>query len=88
MSTYDKHFHSSLNLDEQRPEGQTSLRKYLRTIKAAQYLNISKSTLDKLAAANKIAFSKPNGKIRLFLVEDLDKYAMRNRIPTNDELLE
>ena len=61
---------------------------FLSSHEAAAYLKISLSTLYKFCSAGKIPYYKPGGKLLLFLKEDLDRFAMQNRIPSNDELLE
>lgn len=61
---------------------------FLTSIEAAAHLNISKSTLYKHTSAGKIPHYKPGGKLLLFLKQDLDQFALRYRIPSNDELLE
>ncbi len=55
---------------------------------AASYLRISKSTLYKHTSTGKIGFYKPNGKVILFSVEDLNKWISSKRVPANEELEE
>jgi excisionase family DNA binding protein len=53
---------------------------------AAAYLNISKSTLYGLTSRSEIPHYKPNGKKLVFLKADLDKYLLRNRVSTREEV--
>ena len=54
--------------------------------KAARYTGLSKSHLYKLTHLNTIPFYKPEGKRIYFLKFDLDKYLLRNRISTKEEI--
>ncbi|MBU1097321.1 MAG: helix-turn-helix domain-containing protein [Bacteroidetes bacterium] len=60
--------------------------KPLTLIEAANYLNISKSTIYKLTHQNKIPFYKPNGKKIYFSQSELDKWIFKNRVSTSNEL--
>jgi len=53
---------------------------------AATYLNVSKSYLYKLTCFNKIPHYKPNGKKIYFAKSDLDKWILRNRVLSIDEI--
>ena len=53
---------------------------------AATYLNVSKSYLYKLTCFNKIPYYKPNGKKIYFSKSDLDKWILRNRVLSTDEI--
>ena len=53
---------------------------------AASYLDISKSYLYKLTCFNKIPHYKPNGKKIYFTKADLDKWILRNRVKSTDEI--
>lgn len=53
---------------------------------AATYLNVSKSYLYKLTCFNKIPYYKPNGKKIYFSKSDLDKWILRNRVLSMDEM--
>ena len=55
-------------------------------LEAAQYLNVSKSYLYKLTCFNKIPYYKPNGKKIYFSKSDLDKWILRNRVLSVDEI--
>jgi excisionase family DNA binding protein len=47
---------------------------------AAKYLGMAKSTLYKHTAAHKISFYKPNGKLIIFKVEDLNDWLTAREI--------
>jgi len=55
---------------------------------AAEYLNLSPSTLYKKTHKLEIAFLKPNGKKIYFRKEDLDNWLNRNRSSSEDEIIE
>lgn len=71
----------------------TELKEYLKqSIKgvltmdeASQYLGISKQHLYRLTSARAIPHSKPSGKLIYFAKADLERWAMRNKIASNDE---
>ena len=65
---------------------QLSSKKYFSIEEAAEYIGISKSTLYKHTAGGQIPFYKPNGKLITFSKDDLDKWLLKTRIPSNEEL--
>ena len=60
---------------------------YLSLEDAAKYLCMSKSTLYKHTSEGEISFYKPNGKLILFSKNDLDNWINKNKVASNDELL-
>ena len=50
------------------------------------YLNITRSHLYKLISASLIPHYKPGGKILCFKKSELDDWALRNRVKTNQEI--
>ena len=58
----------------------------LTSQEAAAYLGISLSKLYKLTCAKEIPFYKPNGKLNYFEREEIEAWALRNRIATNEEI--
>ena len=71
------------------PEGKDSLEatpELLTTTEAAAYLNISVSYLYKLTSQRLVAHFKPNGKKLVFRKEDLNKYLLRNRVSSLEEI--
>ena len=67
---------------------QTVIKRFYSLEEAAEYLGVSKSTLYKHTAGGQIAFYKPNGKLITFSKDDLDKWVLKTRIPSNEELRE
>ena len=65
---------------------QSASKKYFSIEEAAEYIGISKSTLYKHTAGGQIPFYKPNGKLITFSKDDLDKWLLKTRIPSNEEL--
>ena len=53
---------------------------------ASAYLGMSLAQLHRLTAQKRIPYSKPGGKLAYFNREELDAWALSNRIPTNEEL--
>lgn len=51
-----------------------------------QYTRISKTYMYKLTSANKIPFSKPNGKTIYFSREEIDKWLLQNPVKTLDQI--
>lgn len=60
--------------------------KPLNLFEAAEYLSISKSSLYKLTSRKQIAYYKPNGKLIFFKKSELDRWILRNRHKTVDEI--
>ena len=58
----------------------------LTTQEASAYLGISPSTLYKLTCAKDIPHYKPKGKLNFFDRAEIEAWALRNRIATNDEI--
>ena len=58
----------------------------LTSQEAAAYLGISLSKLYKLTCAKEIPHYKPNGKLNYFEREEIEAWALRNRIATNAEI--
>lgn len=58
----------------------------LTTEEAASYLGISVHTLNHYKSENLVSHHKPNGKLTYFLKDDLDIFAMQNRVPSTIEL--
>ena len=58
----------------------------LTSQEAAVYLGISLSKLYKLTCAKEIPHYKPNGKLNYFEREEVEAWALRNRIATNAEI--
>ncbi|WP_333597769.1 helix-turn-helix domain-containing protein [Chryseobacterium flavum] len=52
----------------------------------AQFTGISKLYLYKLTSKNEIPYSKPNGKNVFFNKSEIEKWLLRNRQATNEEL--
>ena len=59
----------------------------LNTTKAAELLQISKSTLYKWVSKGLVPYYKPNGKILYFKKEELENWLTKNRVPTISEQL-
>lgn len=55
---------------------------------ACIFMGISRPQLYRLTSTNKIAFSKPSGKLIYFRREDLITYLLQNRISTSKEIKE
>ncbi|NQZ42706.1 MAG: helix-turn-helix domain-containing protein [Flavobacteriaceae bacterium] len=53
---------------------------------ACSYCGMSTSKMYKHTSGREIPFYKPEGKKIYFLREELDKWLLRNRVPTNEEL--
>ena len=53
---------------------------------AQKYLNYSKAYLYKLTFSRKIPYYKPNGKMIYFNKAELDKWLMKNRVLTNEDI--
>ena len=64
------------------------LKPVLTSNEAAAYLGISMSSLYKLTMRREIPHFKPCGKIIYFNREELEAWAQRNRIATNEEIVE
>ena len=58
----------------------------LTSLEASRYLGISLSRLYKLTCAREIPHYKPNGKMNYFEREEIEAWALRNRIATNAEI--
>ncbi len=58
----------------------------LTSTEAAKYLGLSLSKLYKLTCAKEIPHYKPNGKFNYFERAEIEAWALRNRIATNDEI--
>ena len=58
----------------------------LTSQEASRYLGISLSKLYKLTCKKEIPFYKPNGKLNYFEREEIEAWALRNRIATNAEI--
>lgn len=58
----------------------------LTSQEASRYLGISLSRLYKLTCAREIPHYKPNGKMNYFEREEIEAWALRNRIATNAEI--
>ena len=58
----------------------------LTSLEASRYLGISLSRLYKLTCAREIPHYKPNGKTNYFEREEIEAWALRNRIATNAEI--
>ena len=63
-----------------------SLKPVLTSQEAAAYLGISMSKLYKLTCQKEIPHYKPNGKLNYFEREEIEAWALRNRIATNSEI--
>lgn len=61
-------------------------KKVLTAQEAAQILGVSMSYLYKLTSARLIPHSKPTGKLCFFIREEVEQWAMQNRIATVTEL--
>ena len=66
--------------------GDENPKNILSVEEACEHTSLSKSYLYKLTHLRKISHFKPGGKLVYFLKEDLDRYLLRNRVFTNDEL--
>lgn len=79
-----------INNIEQRLENIENLLLSQKTVltfeETAQYTGLSKSYLYKLTSGGGIPFYKPQGKHIFFNKEELDKWLLRNRNNTNDEI--
>lgn len=58
----------------------------LTTQEAADYIGLKVSYLHKLMMKRVIPFYKPNGKLCFFDKNDLDKWLMRVRVPSQEEI--
>lgn len=58
----------------------------LTAAEAAEYLGLSRGYIYNLTSQRRIPHSKPAGKIIYFSKDELDKWALRNRIQTVEEL--
>lgn len=58
----------------------------LTTQEAADYIGLKVSYLHKLMMKRVIPFYKPNGKLCFFDKDDLDKWLMRVRVPSQEEI--
>lgn len=63
-----------------------SMKPILTSQEAAAYLGISMSKLYKLTCQKEIPHYKPNGKLNYFEREEIEAWALRNRIATNAEI--
>ena len=65
-----------------------SSKQHLTTVEASKYLGISKHTLDSYASKNIIPYYKPQNRLRYYLKEDLDNFAVNNasRIKSREEI--
>lgn len=62
-------------------------RKRIYTIKeAAKVLGVSESYIQKLVSSREIPHSKPTGKLVFIRRYDLEKFVMRNRIESNENV--
>ena len=60
----------------------------LTSREAAAYLGISQNTLNHYKSKGKISYYKPNGRLDYFRKEDLDAFAIRNKIESSKNLKE
>lgn len=67
-------------------EQQIHHKEILSLKEAAKYLGISKSTLYKMTFENKISHYKPAGKLIYFKKQDLERYLLKHKVKSNDEL--
>lgn len=58
---------------------------HLTMDEAALYLGYSKSHLYKLTCSHVLPYSKPQGKVIYFAVDDLNNYMAKNRINSSEE---
>lgn len=58
----------------------------LTSKEASVYLGLSLAQLHRLMSEKRIPYSKPGGKVAYFNREELDAWALSNRIATNAEL--
>ena len=91
--TMDSRPFSQKNEQEQREIIRDAVEKYslsqkavLTSKEAALYLGISLSKLYKLTCAKEIPHYKPNGKLNYFERQEIETWALRNRIATNAEI--
>ncbi len=63
-----------------------TIQKLLSFKQAVEYLGVSESYLYKLTHLKKIIHYKPGGKLIFFLIKDLEKWALSNRIMTEMEM--
>jgi excisionase family DNA binding protein len=54
--------------------------------KAAEYLGVEQDFLYKLNSRKEIPYSKPGGKMVFYLTRDLDIWAKKNRVASQEEL--
>lgn len=59
---------------------------FLTLQETAEYLGFAKSTLYKMTMKKTIPFYKPNGRKVYFLIEDLNKFILRNPIRSEEQL--
>ncbi|NIK91167.1 helix-turn-helix domain-containing protein [Mangrovimonas sp. CR14] len=65
----------------------TLFRKRIYTLKEASIvLGISYSQIQKLVSSKQIPYSKPTGKLIFIRRRDLEKFVMKNRIESEDEM--
>ena len=62
------------------------VKKVLSLQEAARYLNLSDAMLYKMTSERMIPHSKPSGKKIFFNREDLEAWALSNRVRTADEI--
>lgn len=58
----------------------------LNLIEVAEFTGLSKSHLYKLTSLGKIPHYKPNGKYIFFKRVEIEKWLLRNRVKTEDEI--
>ena len=63
-----------------------SNKRVMTSVEVAEYLGISLSRLYKMTWAREIPHYKPNGKMNYFDRDEVEAWALRNRIATNEEL--
>ncbi|MGM5470239.1 helix-turn-helix domain-containing protein [Flavobacteriaceae bacterium LMO-SS05] len=67
-------------------EQQTLQKQVLNFNETCQYLELSQSHLYKLTSTGTIPHYKPNGKKIYFQRQELDKWLLRNRMDSQDEI--
>ncbi|MGB5873537.1 MAG: helix-turn-helix domain-containing protein [Bacteroidota bacterium] len=76
--------------NQTQPDLQTLIAAYMqrpiRLEEAAEYLGVSKSYLYKLTSKSEIPHYKPNGKTIYFRREDLEKWALRRKVASREEV--
>lgn len=63
-----------------------NIKEHLTVEEAAEYLNVSTSTIYKYTHQNTLAYSKPTGKKVYFKKEDIDKFLKNKRSKSNEEI--